>query len=83
MPENNVVLFYLGHISFVDNLNGFLNELTNPWEVKNWLKMFQTVITFITDQYREFLVNFVVVFLKDNYNQLLQRVIHYLIRRKS
>ena len=29
MPENNVVLFYLGHISFVDNINGFLNELTN------------------------------------------------------
>ena len=51
MPENNVVLFCLGHISFVDNLNGFLNELTNPWEVKKWLKIFQTVITFITDQY--------------------------------
>ena len=51
MPENNVVLFYLGHISFVDNLNGLLNELTNPWEVKNWLKIFQTVITCITDQF--------------------------------
>ena len=51
MPENNVVLFHLGHISFPDNLNGFLNELTKPWEVKNCLKIFQTLITFITDQY--------------------------------
>ena len=40
MPENNVVLFYLGHISFVDNLNGFLNELTNPWGVKKMVENF-------------------------------------------